>query len=66
MATTLQWLDKHLGLNGEMCLDYLMPFGWSEYCPTEKAKALQVFLPVFCIATSQSVPIFEEGPFPSG
>jgi len=66
MATTLQWLDLHFGRNGEMSQDYLMSFGVFKYCPTEKAKALQVFLPVFCIVTSQGVPIFEEVPSPSG
>ena len=66
MATTLQWLDLSLGLDGAMSKDHLMSFGMFIYCPSEIAKALQKLLPVCCIANSQRVPIFEEVPFPSG
>ncbi len=66
MANMLHWLDKHWGLNGEMSLDHLMSVGIFTNWPTEKAKALQVFLPVFCIATSQSVPLSEGVPSSSG
>jgi hypothetical protein len=66
MATTLQWLDVSLRLHGETSQDHLMSVGLFTNCPTEIAKALQLLLPVFCIANSQSVPIFEAVPFPSG
>ena len=66
MAITLQWLDKSLELDAEMSQDHLISFGVFTYCASEKAKALQVFQPVFCIATSQSVPIFEVVPTSSG
>ena len=66
MATTLRWLDLSLGRNGEMSQDQLMSFGMFTYCPSATTKALQLLLPVFCIANSQSVPIFEEVHGPSG
>jgi hypothetical protein len=66
VATTLQWLDLSNRLNGEMSQDRLMSFSMFTYHPSEIAKALRMLLPVFCIVNSQSVPIFEEVPSPSG
>ena len=66
MATTLQWLDLLLGLHSELNQDRLMSFGIFTCCPSEKFMALQLLLPVFCIANSHSVPIFEAVTSPSG
>lgn len=66
MATTLQWLDLSYGRNGEMSKDRLMTFGTFTCSPSGRAIASQILLPVICSANSQSVPIFEEFPSPSG
>jgi hypothetical protein len=66
MATARHWLNLPYGHNGDTHRVCEMPFGMFKYCPSSKAKTLHVLLPVFCIAYSQSVPIFEEVSSPSG
>jgi hypothetical protein len=66
MATTKLWLNLPFGQNGDTCRVCIMSFGMFKSCPFCKAKTLHMVLPVFCIAYSQSVPIFEEVPSSSG
>jgi hypothetical protein len=66
MATLRQWLnlpDEHNGDTRGVCI---ISIGMFNYCPSDKAKTSQVLLHVFCIAYSQSVPIFREVPSSSG
>jgi hypothetical protein len=66
MASTLQWFVLLLGLHGELSRDRLVSLGIFTSYPSEKCMVLQLLLPVFCIAHSQCVPIFEEVPSLSG
>jgi hypothetical protein len=59
MATTRQWLYRSYGHNDDTTVNCIMPFRLMNHCPFCKAKTLHVLLPAFCIAYSQSVPIFE-------
>ena len=60
MATTRLWLNLSYGHKGDSCGVYIMSFGLFIHCPSSKTKTLHTLLPVYCIAYSQSVPIFEE------
>jgi hypothetical protein len=66
MATTGLWLNLPYGHNGDTIEVCIMSFGLFKHSPSSKAKTLHVLLPVFCIAYSQSVPIFGEVPSSSG
>ena len=66
MATARQWLNLTHGQNGDTRGVSIMQFGMFKYCPSCKAKTSHVLMPVFCIAYSQSVPIFREVPSSSG
>ena len=66
MATVRQWLNLSYEHNGNTRGVCIISFGMFNYCPSDKAKTSQELLPVFCIAYSQSVPIFREVPSSSG
>jgi hypothetical protein len=66
MATTRQWLNLSYGFDGDVRAVRTMSFGMFTSCPSCEAKTSHVLLPVFCIAYSQSVPIFEEVSSSSG
>jgi len=66
MATARQWLNLPEGYSGDTRGVCIMPFGMFKHYRFSKAKTSHVLLPVFCIAYSQSVPIFEEVSSPSG
>jgi hypothetical protein len=66
MATTRLWLNLPYGLDGDTSGVCIMPFGLFKHYSSSKAKTLYGLLPVFCIAYSQSVPIFEEFSSSSG
>jgi hypothetical protein len=66
MATTNLWLNLLYGLKGDTRGVWMTSIGLFKNFPSSKAKTLHVLLPVFCIAYSQSVPIFEGVPSSSG
>jgi hypothetical protein len=66
MAAAGQGLNLPYGLNDVTSRVCIMSFGMFKSRQTCKAKILHVLLPVFCIANSRSVPIFEEVSSSSG
>ena len=66
MATLRPWLNLPFGHNDNTRRVCIMPLGMFKYCPSINAKTSHVLLFVFCIAYSQSVPIFREVPYSSG
>ena len=66
MATTKLCLNLLNALNSGTRGVCIMSIGLFKHCQFSKAKTLHVLLPVFCIAYSQSVPIFEGVPSSTG
>jgi hypothetical protein len=66
MATTKLWLNLLYGFKGDTREVCMTSIGLFKHCPSSKSQTLHMLLPAFCIAYSQSVPIFEGVPNSSG
>jgi hypothetical protein len=66
MATTRQSLNLPYGHHGGISGLRIMSFGMFKHCQLSKARNLHTLLPVFWIAYSHGVPIFEEVSSSSG